>query len=64
LNLTIFNLLGQEIKTLVSEEQEIGYYNVQWNGRDNYNRDVGAGIYILRMRAGDFVQIKKMILIK
>ncbi|UCE07258.1 MAG: T9SS type A sorting domain-containing protein, partial [bacterium] len=55
-NLKIFNILGQEIKTLVHEEQETGYYKIQWNGKDDYNRDVGTGIYILRMKAGDFVQ--------
>ena len=63
-NLKIFNVLGQEIKTLVYEEQETGYYKIQWNGRDNFNRDVGTGIYILRMKAGDFVQTQKMILTK
>ncbi len=63
-SLIVFNLLGQEIRTLVDEEREIGYYKVQWNGRDDNNRDVGTGIYIIRMKAGDFVQTRKMILTK
>jgi len=62
--LKIFNLLGQKIQTLVTEEQEIGYYKIQWDGSDDNNRVVGTGIYVLRMKAGDFVQVKKIILIK
>ena len=62
--LKIFNVLGQEIKTLISEVQETGYYKIQWNGKDDYNRDVGTGIYILQMKAGDFVKTRKMILTK
>jgi hypothetical protein len=63
-NLKIYNLIGQKIKTLISEEQDPGYYQIYWNGKDDYNREVGTGIYILRMKAGNFVQTKKMILTK
>ncbi len=62
--LKIYNILGQEVKTLVNSERTPGIYNVQWNGDDNFGRKVSSGIYIYRVIAGNFVQVKKMILLK
>lgn len=62
--LKIYNILGQEVKTLVNSERSPGIYNVQWNGDDNFGQKVSSGIYIYRVTAGDFVQVKKMVLMK
>lgn len=62
--LTIFNILGQKIRTLVNCKQPAGSYQIQWDGQDNEGRDVASGIYLYRFKAGTFVQIRKMILIK
>ncbi len=62
--LTVYNLLGQEVRTLVDEMQEPGYRQVQWDGRDHHGRTVSSGLYLYRLRAGNFVQTKKMILMK
>ena len=62
--LKIFNILGQEVATLVDEVKEPGYYTVTWDGRDEKGDEVPSGIYFYRMRAGDFTAIKKMALIK
>jgi uncharacterized protein (DUF608 family) len=55
----IINMLGQKIKTLVQEKMPAGWHRVQFDAAD-----LGSGVYIYRLKAGDFVQAKKMILIK
>lgn len=64
IELTIFNILGQKIRTLVNCTQPAGSYQIQWDGRDNAGRNVASGIYLYRFKAGEFVQIRKMILMK
>ena len=56
-SLRIYNTLGQEVATLVDGHQGAGYQSVVWNGRDNSGSTVASGMYIYRMRAGDFVEI-------
>ncbi|MGD8777840.1 MAG: FG-GAP-like repeat-containing protein [Ignavibacteria bacterium] len=63
-SLRIYNLLGQEVKTLVSKEQTAGVYNVQWNGENNVGQKVTSGIYIYRIESGKFVDSKKLVLLK
>lgn len=67
--ITIYNVVGQEIRTLISEHVEAGYYSTQWNGTDNNNRSVATGMYIYRIEAVGsnnkrFSQVKKMLLVK
>ena len=62
--LKIFNTLGQEVRTLVDEMQTPGDYTVTWNGRENSGRDLTSGIYLYRLQAGWFTQVKKMILLR
>ena len=62
--LIIYNLLGQEVARLVDNGQEAGFYSVQWNGRSSGGSLAASGIYIYRLQAGDFVQTKKMALLK
>ncbi len=57
--LKIFNLLGQEVATLVNEKREAGQHSVQWNARD-----LASGVYFYRLLAGSFLETKKLILIK
>jgi spore germination protein YaaH len=63
-NLTIYDLLGREIITLVDDIQNAGKYEVIWNGQDNSGRQVSSGVYIYRLQVGDGVKIKKMTLLK
>ncbi|PKK84046.1 MAG: hypothetical protein CVT49_05310 [candidate division Zixibacteria bacterium HGW-Zixibacteria-1] len=60
----VFNILGQSITTLVDEEKAPGRYEVIWNGHDAGGSRVASGIYLYNMRAGDFVESKKMMLMK
>ncbi len=60
----IFNLLGQRIRTLVDESQSSGPHRVDWDGRDAAGKTVSSGVYLYRLKAGESVQSKKMILLK
>jgi hypothetical protein len=62
--LTVFNVLGQEVRKLVSEVTEAGYHRVTWDGRDNSGFAVPSGTYFYRLDAGDFSQSMKMVLLK
>ena len=63
--LTIYNILGQEVITLVNQEQLAGNYSVQWNATNEYGARVSTGIYFYRLVAGNkFTEVKKMMLLK
>ena len=62
--LIIFNVLGQEVKTLVNEEKAAGHHTVLWDGKDNNNKPVGAGIYLYNMKAGNFISSQKLAILK
>jgi hypothetical protein len=60
----IYNVLGQEVRTLVNSELQAGNYTVQWNGDNNTGRSVASGIYIYRVAAGQTVKTMKMMYLK
>lgn len=69
--LKIYNLLGEEVVTLVNRQQPAGHYQIQWDGRDYQGKPLSSGMYIYRLRAsgsaggsGAFVQNRKMLLLK
>jgi len=62
--LTIYNILGQKVRTLVYEDQEAGYKSVNWDGKDDLGKDVATGIYFYKIKAGEFTQSKKMVILK
>jgi hypothetical protein len=62
--LKIYDILGREIKTLVNQDQTSGVYEVIWNADDELGNKVSTGVYFYRIDAGEFVQTKKMMLIK
>ena len=63
-NLIIYNLLGQQVRTLVKETLEAGFQSVVWDGKDDVGRQVASGIYIYRLQAGSFSQAQRMMLLK
>jgi hypothetical protein len=63
-SVVIYNLLGQEVRALVQERQEAGFYRVVWDGRDARGRSVSSGVYLARMASGRFSGVKKMLLLK
>jgi hypothetical protein len=60
----IYNVLGQEVKTLVNSQLQAGNYMVQWNGDNNFGHTVSSGVYIYRVVAGEYVKTMKMMLLK
>ena len=62
--LNIYNIKGQLVKTLINETQNAGYYNITWDGKNNDNREVASGLYVYRITAGDYVETRKMLLLK
>jgi hypothetical protein len=63
-NLEIYNLLGQRVKTLVSDYQSPGSYRIFWDGKNEQDRDVASGIYFYRLVVDGDGQAKKMVLMK
>ena len=63
-NITIYDLKGSIVKTLINNSQSAGYKTVQWNATNNRNEPVSAGLYIYVIQAGGFKQTKKMVLLK
>jgi len=60
----IFNIIGQEVRTLVDDTKTVGYHSVIWNGLDNFGTPVTSGIYYYRMETNSFVEVKKMLLLR
>ena len=62
--LTLYDLIGREVTQLVNTTQEAGYRSVQWDATDKTGKPVSAGVYLYQIRAGEFVQTRKMVLLK
>ncbi|MCX7798417.1 MAG: endo-1,4-beta-xylanase [Melioribacter sp.] len=62
--LVIYNILGQEIKTLINSYQQSGEYEVTWEAKDNFDRDVESGVYFYRLITDNQILQNKMILIR
>ena len=63
-NLTVYDLLGRKIKTLVDENQSQGYNIVSWDGKDISGKTAASGVYFYRLKAGNFMQSRAMTLLK
>jgi hypothetical protein len=62
--LVIFDALGQTVRTLVDERRSAGRYTATWDGRNAGGLQVSSGVYFYRLAAGDFRQMRRMMLIK
>ena len=63
-NITIYDMMGRQISTLVSGQQTAGYNIVQWNATNTFGEAVSAGLYLYTIHAGKFKQTRKMVLLK
>jgi hypothetical protein len=63
-SITIYNLLGQKVKTLMNSEQEAGYKSIAWNGTNDDGAKVCSGVYFCRMTADEYMSTKKLLLLK
>ncbi|MBU2593439.1 MAG: T9SS type A sorting domain-containing protein [Candidatus Edwardsbacteria bacterium] len=62
--LDVYNTLGQKVRTLIDREMAPGIHVSVWDGKDNENRMVSAGIYIYKLEADDFNAVQKMVLVR
>ena len=60
----VFDMSGNTVKTLVSESKSSGFKSIQWDATNNQGQSVSAGVYFFSIQAGNFVETKKMILLK
>ena len=63
-NIAVYDMLGQKVKSLVNENQAANYYSVQWNGLNETRGKVASGVYLYRIETNDFVKTNKMLLLK
>jgi hypothetical protein len=59
--LAIYNILGQKVKTLVNQYQNAGYKMVLWNGRDDKGNEIASGVYFCKIRTPRYSETKKMV---
>ena len=62
--ITIYNLLGQRVKTILDQRESAGHKRVIWDGKNEKGETLSSGIYFYRIEAGEFAQAKKMVLLK
>ena len=63
-NITIYDMLGRQVKTLINQTQDAGYRSIIWNATNDYDKPVSAGIYLYQIQAGEYISTKKMVLLK
>ena len=63
-SITIYDVMGRKVKSLVNTTQSAGYRSIQWNATNSFGEPVSAGMYIYMIQAGQFTKTKKMVLLK
>ena len=64
IELAIYNLAGQQVAQLVCDIRPAGRHAVRWDGRNDQGQALASGVYLYRLRAGDSVQVRKLLLLK
>jgi len=63
-NVTVYDMIGRVVKTLLNGQHTAGYKSIQWNASNNRDQTASAGLYLYTIKAGEFRQTKKMVLLK
>ena len=63
-NITIYDMMGRQVKSLINDQQKAGYKSIRWNATNDRNEPVSAGLYLYTIQAGEFRHTKKMVLLK
>jgi hypothetical protein len=63
-SLVLYDILGRQVRTLVNRYQDIGNKSVRWDSKNKFGKPVSAGVYLYQIRSGEFVQTRKMVLLK
>jgi lysophospholipase L1-like esterase len=64
IRISIYNVLGQEVRRLIDRQMEPGYHEVQWDGRNETGMQVGSGVFYYRIEAAEFRDTKKMVMLR
>jgi hypothetical protein len=64
ITLTIYNMLGQKVRTFDYQNTSAGYHSVTWDATNDLGQQVGAGVYLYQLQTKDFVKTRKMVLLK
>lgn len=62
--LTLYNLAGQKVVTLLEGQRPAGLYEVHWDGRDGRQQDLASGTYLYRLQVGQEVETRKLSLVR
>ena len=63
-NITIYDMLGRAVKTMVNQHQNAGHRSIIWDGTNDYDNTVSTGIYLYQIQAGAYTRTKKMVFLK
>ena len=63
-NVTVYDMLGRQVKTLMDQTQDAGYRSLIWDATNDYGKPVSAGICLYQIQSGEYMQTKKMVLLK
>lgn len=63
-NIAIYDMMGRTVRNLINSHETAGYKSIQWDSANDAGVSVSAGLYLYRIQAGDFVQTRKMVLLK
>ncbi|MGE5354537.1 MAG: carbohydrate binding domain-containing protein [Acidobacteriota bacterium] len=64
IKIDVFDALGRKVKSLFDQNQPRGVYTIRWEGKDDNNEEVSSGIYFMSLKSGNFVEIKKLVMLK
>ena len=62
--ITVYDMIGRVVKTMVNSQQNSGFKSVQWNATNDKGAPVSAGLYLYMIHAGEYISTKKMVLLK
>ena len=62
--ITIYDMLGRDVKTLINGYQDPGYKSINWDATNDYGKPVSAGMYLYQIHAGEYIEVRKMVLVK
>tara|TARA_Y100001970_G_scaffold288299_1_gene415194 strand:- start:782 stop:4894 length:4113 start_codon:yes stop_codon:yes gene_type:complete len=63
-NITVYDMLGRKVRTILNQQQDPGYKSLIWDATNDYGKPVSAGVYLYQIQAGEYINTKKMVLLK
>ena len=63
-NITIYDMLGRKVRTILNQQQDPGYKSLIWDATNDYGKPLSAGMYLYQIQAGEYISTKKMVLLK